>query len=174
VNSVNISVIFQKIPKSVKMAILIVVLSKLLIFSIGYAVTFVNNPQFILNTPQGTLPSSPINILMYQFAKPLAPQDSHHDLHIAQHWYDNDPTHDQYNFIVFFPLYPILIRLITFNFNYINLSALIVSNISSVIALIYLFKLTKIDFDDGIAQKAILFLSIFPTAYLSVIARDCS
>ncbi len=110
---------------------------------------------------------------MYQFAKPLAPQDSYHYLHIAQHWYDSNPANDQYNFIVFFPLYPILIRLITFNFNYINLSALIVSNISSVIALIYLFKLTKLDFDDGVAQKAILFLSIFPTAYfLSVIYTE--
>jgi hypothetical protein len=29
----------------------------------------------------------------------------------------------------------------------------------------YLYKLTKLDFDDGVAQKAILFLSIFPTAY---------
>ncbi len=147
------------------MAILIVVLSKLLIFSIGYAVTFMSNPQFILHTPQGTLPSTSLNILMYQFAKPLAPHDSYHYLYLAQHWYDSNPAHDQYNFIVFFPLYPILIRLITFNFNYVNLSALIVSNISSVIALIYLFKLTKLDFDDGVALKAILFLSIFPTAY---------
>ena len=147
------------------MAILIVVLSKLLIFSVGYAVTFANNPHFILNTPQGTLPSTPFNILMYQFAKPLAPQDSYHYLYLAQHGYDSNPAHDQYNFIVFFPLYPILVRLITFNFNYINLSALIVSNVSSVIALFYLFKLTKLDFNDGVAQKAILFLSIFPTAY---------
>ena len=147
------------------MAILIVVLSKLLIFSIGYAVTFVNNPQFILHTPQGTLPSTPFNILMYQFAKPLASQDSYHYIYLAQYWYDSNPEHDQYNFIVFFPLYPILVRLITFNFSYINLSALIVSNVSSAIALLYLFKLTKLDFNDGVAQKAILFLSIFPTAY---------
>jgi hypothetical protein len=147
------------------MAILIVVLAKLLIFSVGYAVTFVNNPHSILYTPQGTLPSTPFNILMYQFAKPLAAQDSYHYLYIAQHWYDSNPADDQYNFIVFFPLYPIIVRLITFNFSYINLSALIVSNVSSVIALFYLFKLTKLDFDDGVAQKAILFLSIFPTAY---------
>ena len=161
----NVSAIFQRIPKSVKMAILIVVLSKLLIFGVGYAVTFANNPTSIPYTPQGTLPSTPFNIVMYEFAKPLAAQDTYHYFYIAQHWYDSNPADDQYNFIVFFPLYPLLIKLITFNYNYVNLSALIVSNVSSVIALFYLFKLTKLDFDDGVAQKAVLFLSIFPTAY---------
>jgi hypothetical protein len=124
-----------------------------------------NNPHFILYTAQGTLTSTPLNIVMYEFAKPLAAQDSYHYLYIAQHWYDSNPIDDQYNFIVFFPLYPILIKLITFDFSYVNLSALIVSNVSSVIALFYLFKLAKLDFDDGVAQKAVLFLSIFPTAY---------
>jgi hypothetical protein len=102
---------------------------------------------------------------MYEFAKPLAAQDSYHYLYIAQHWYDSNPSDDQYNFIVFFPLYPILIKLITFDYSYVNLSALLISNVTSVIALFYLFKLTKLDFDDGVAQKAVLFLSIFPTAY---------
>lgn len=161
----NVSAIFQKIPKSAKMTILIVVLSKLLIFSVGYIVTFMSNPHFILYTAQGTLPSTPFNIVMYEFAKPLAAQDSYHYLYIAHHWYDSNPSDDQYNFIVFFPLYPILVKLITFDFSYVNLSALIVSNASSVIALFYLFKLAKLDFDDGVAQKVVLFLSIFPTAY---------
>jgi hypothetical protein len=163
--SVKVSAIFQKIPKSVKIAILIVILAKLLIFSIGYTVTYLNNPGFIYNTPQGTVPSTPLNILMYQFAKPLAAQDTYHYFYIAQHWYDSNPNDDQYNFIVFFPLYPILIRLITFDYNYVNLSALIVSNACSFIALFFLFKMTKLDYNDGVAQKAVLFLSIFPTAY---------
>jgi hypothetical protein len=102
---------------------------------------------------------------MYQFAKPLAAQDSYHYLYIAQHWYDGNPKDDQYNFIVFFPLYPVLINLLTFDYSYVNLSALIISNVSSIVALYFLFKLAKLDFDDGVAQKAVLFLSIFPTAY---------
>jgi hypothetical protein len=165
VKSLKVSALFERIPKSIKIVILIIILSKLLIFSIGYATTFNSNPQNILNTPQGTVPSTPLNILMYQFAKPLAPHDTYHYLYIAQHWYDGNPSDDQYNFIVFFPLYPVLVHLITFDFNYVNLSALIVSNVSSAIALFYLFKLAKLDFDDSGAQKAVLFLSIFPTAY---------
>jgi Gpi18-like mannosyltransferase len=66
-----------------------------------------------------------------------------------------------------FPLYPVLIRLIAIDLSYNSLSAaaLIISNICSLIALVYLYKLAKLDYSDGVAQKAVLFLSIFPTAY---------
>jgi hypothetical protein len=146
--------VFQRIPYPVRMAILIVVLAKLLIFSVGYAVTYVN---------EGPLP--PLTILQNQFVHPFAPQDSQHYIDIAREWYVSDPNLDHYNFIVFFPLYPILIRLITFDFSYAGVSALLISNVSSIIALFYLFKLAKLDFDSNVAVKAVLFLSIFPTAY---------
>jgi hypothetical protein len=61
----------------------------------------------------------------------------------------------------------LLIRLVAVDLSYSGLSAaaLIVSNVSSLIALAYLYKLAKLDFSDGVALKAVLFLSIFPTAY---------
>ena len=142
----------QSISKSVKIAVVIVLAAKLLVFALGYAAAY---------TDQG--PASPLFILMSQFAKPGAPQDSLHYIDIAKNWYVN--TGDAANFIVFFPLYPFLIRLATIDFNYINLSALVVSNVSSLIALVYLYKLAKLDFDEKVALKAVLFLSIFPTAY---------
>ena len=49
--------------------------------------------------------------------------------------------------------------------SYINLSALIVANVCSLIAFIYLYKLAKLEFGEGVAVKAVLFLSVFPTAY---------
>ncbi len=146
--------VIRMIPHSARICILIVVLAKLLIFLVGYAAAYVN---------QG--PASPLALVMNMFAKPLAPQDSLHYIDVAKNWYVGDPSLDASNFIVFFPLYPFLIRLVTVDFSYINLSALAVSNISSLIAVFYLYKLTKLDFNDGVAQKAILFLSIFPTAY---------
>ncbi|MCW4009328.1 MAG: glycosyltransferase family 39 protein [Candidatus Bathyarchaeota archaeon] len=150
--------IIQGIPQSVKVAILIVVLAKLLVFGLGYAA--------YLSSPEQPQPS-PLTVLTHQFARPLAPQDGPHYLDIAKNWYIGDPSLDASNFIVFFPLYPVLIRLITVDLSYMGLSAsaLIVSNVCSVIALIFLYKLTKLDFDDNVAVKAVLFLSIFPTAY---------
>jgi hypothetical protein len=138
------------------MALLVVLLSKGLVFSLGYVTYYFTGGHF-----------SPLTILMNMFSR----WDSPHYLFIAQHWYVN--SGDPANFIVFFPLYPVLIRLVTVDFAYINLSALLVSNISAFVAAFYLFKLAKVDFNDDVAKKAVLFLSIFPTAYfLSVIYTE--
>jgi hypothetical protein len=146
--NVNIKALIQKIPHSVKLAILIVILAKILVLAIGYVVTYLN-----------TGPAPPLTIVMNMFNRWDAP----HYVDIAKNWYVN--TGDPANFIVFFPLYPILIRLFTFDFNFINLSALIVSNVCSLIAFFYLYKLTKLEFNESVAVKAVLFLSIFPIAY---------
>jgi hypothetical protein len=146
--NVNIKALIQKIPHSVKLAILIVILAKILVLAIGYVVTYLN-----------TGPAPPLTIVMNMFNRWDAP----HYVDIAKNWYVN--TGDPANFIVFFPLYPILIRLFTFDFNFINLSALIVSNVCSLIAFFYLYKLTKLEFNESVAVKAVLFLSIFPISY---------
>jgi 4-amino-4-deoxy-L-arabinose transferase-like glycosyltransferase len=145
---VNFRALIPKIPHSVVLALLIIVISKILVLGIGYATTYIN---------QGDL--EPLTILSTQFNRWDAP----HYLDIARYWYVNEG--DPANFIVFFPLYPILIRLATIDFNTINLSALIVANVSSMFAFLYLYKLAKLEFGDGIAVKAVLFMSIFPTAY---------
>ena len=144
----NIKAQIQKIPHSVKLAVLIVILAKILVLTIGYVVTFLNSG-----------PASPLTIVMNMFNHWDAP----HYVAIAKNWYVN--TGDAANFIVFFPLYPILIRLFTVDFNYINLSALIVSNVCSLVAFFYLYKIAKLEFNDSVAVKAVLFLSVFPTAY---------
>ena len=143
---------YAKIPYSLKIAILIAIIAKLLVFSIGYASAYTT----ALANGDST---NPPQLLLNQFAK----WDGPHYMYIAQNGYttQGDPA----NFIVFFPLYPLLVRLITFDFAYVNLSGLVISNISSLIAVIYLFKLAKLDYNDSVAKKTILFLSVFSTAY---------
>jgi len=143
----NIKSLIRKIPQSVKLAIFVVILAKILVLAIGYFVTYLNGPV------------PPLTIFMNMFNHWDAP---HYEA-IAKNWYAN--TGDAANFIVFFPLYPILIRLLTIDFNYSSLSALIVSNVCSLIAFFYLYKLAKLEFNDSVAVKAVLFLSVFPTAY---------
>ena len=126
--------------------------AKLAVFSIGYASAYTT-------TLAGGGSTEPFQLVMNQFSK----WDSPHYLFIAQNGYVNEG--DPANFIVFFPLYPLLVRLITFDFAYINLSGLIISNLSSLVAVIYLFKLAKLDYSDSVAKKAVLYLSVFPTAY---------
>jgi hypothetical protein len=140
--------ILKKIPSSIKIVILIIVITKIFIFSLGFAVSYMN---------EGAAP--PLSIIMRQFSH----WDSPHYIDIATNGYVNEG--EQSLFIVFLPLYPVLVRLITFNFEYINLSALIVSNVGSIFAAVYLFKLSQLEFGDDVAKKAVLYLSIFPTAY---------
>jgi hypothetical protein len=146
--NLNFKTRLQKIPNSVKYAALIVVLAKILVLTIGYTVTYLNG---------GAAP--PLTIIMSMFNH----WDASHYVSIAENGYVN--TGDAANFIVFFPLYPALIRIFTFNFNYINLTALVISNASSLVAFGYLYKLAKLEFNESVALKTVLFLSVFPTAY---------
>jgi Gpi18-like mannosyltransferase len=138
----------KKFHSSLRTATIMAISFKILVFSLGFAAVYVLDG-----------PSSPLSMIINQFVRWDAP----HYFEIARNWYVN--TGDQANFIVFFPLYPLIIRILAFDSSYVNVSALIVSNVSSIIAFIYLFKLARLEFDKGIATKAVLFLSIFPTAY---------
>lgn len=140
---------YAKIPYSLKVAVAIALVAKLAVFVLGYASAAVSSGSS----------TQPIELLMGMFVR----WDSPHYMYIAQHGYTNQG--DEANFIVFFPLYPVLVRLITFDFSYVNLSGLIVSNVASIVAVVYLFKLAKLDYNDGVAKKAVLFLCVFPTAY---------
>jgi len=67
---------------------------------------------------------------------------------------------------VFFPLYPILTRLVgkVLLGNYL-LGGIIVSNVAYFLALIYLYKLSQLEFDSQVAARAVVYLSVFPTAF---------
>ena len=143
---------YDRIPYSFKVALLAVLIAKLAVFAVGYAsayTTAIANGDLI----------EPLQIIMNQFDH----WDSPHYMFIAENGYVNEG--DPANFIVFFPLYPALVRLITFDFAYVNLSGLIISNVSSIVAVVYLFKLAKREYGGSTAKKAVLYLSVFPTAY---------
>lgn len=132
----------RQLPKSAKTALLIFVAAKLLVFALGYTVTAVNGGS-----------------ALDMFSR----WDASNYASIAKFGYVN--SGEQAYYIVFFPLYPLLIRAFTWDFAYINLTELVVANICSFIAAFYLYKLAKLEFGDGAAVKAVLFLSVFPTAY---------
>jgi len=143
---------YTKIPYSLKIAVLVALVAKLAVFIVGYATAYLGAAAMGGST-------QPFGLFVGMFDKWDAP----HYIYLAQHWYTNQG--DAANLIVFFPFYPILIRLITFNFSYTSLSALIVANVASIAAVVYLFKLVKLDYSDSVAKKAVLFLVVFPTAY---------
>lgn len=89
--------------------------------------------------------------------------DGPHYIDIAQNWYQTmgDPA----NFIVFYPLYPILIKILNYITRDFSVSALIIPFVFSFSASIFLFELTLLDFNRKTALLSIWFLNIFPTSY---------
>ncbi len=69
------------------------------------------------------------------------------------------------NHAVFFPLYPILIRITSYfiPLNFPTVAAgLLVSNLSLLVALCYFYRLVKLDYNDKISKRALLYLLLFP------------
>jgi len=81
--------------------------------------------------------------------------DAPHYLYIAEHWYTN--VGDEANFIVFFPLYPLIIRNV--------FSGIFISSILFIAGCYLFYKLIQIDFSKKVAGAAIIIMAIFPTSY---------
>jgi hypothetical protein len=143
---------WTRVPYALKVALLVALVAKVAVFAVGYASAYATAYSHGGST-------EPFGLFMNMFAK----WDSPHYMFIAENGYVNEG--DPANFIVFSPLYPVLVRLVTFDFAYVNLSGLLVSNVFSVAAVVYLFRLAKLDYSDSVAKKAVLFLCVFPTAY---------
>ena len=85
--------------------------------------------------------------------------DGLHYLSIAKHNYSQFEE-------VFFPMFPIIIKLfsIVTEERYI-LSGILAANISFLLALIFLYKLLILDFPEKIVKKILIILLIFPTSF---------
>jgi hypothetical protein len=72
---------------------------------------------------------------------------------------------------VYFPLYPLLIRLLgkVLLDNYL-LAALAISSLAFIGVLYYLFKLSEMEFDRPTARRSVIYLAVFPTAFFFLAA----
>ena len=90
--------------------------------------------------------------------------DSQHYLNIAQNGYV--ATGDDRLLIVFFPLYPLLIRGVNFIIQNYLVSGLFVSNLCWVFAAYLLYELALMDTDKKGALRALKYLCILPASFL--------
>lgn len=67
--------------------------------------------------------------------------------------------------LVFYPLYPWLIRLVAYLTRDFLLSAFLISTVASLIAGLLLFRLIALDHSAKLAERTVWFLFIFPTSY---------
>jgi len=131
----------------------LLIITRLLIFIIGYISVLVfseTRPAFF------EIPN-----LFFKW-------DSNWYLQIAKEGYDNLTYIDnEYrSLVVFFPLYPMLIRIFSFGFFNPKIIGFIISNVALVFASVYLYKLTKLEFKDkSLAIKSVFFMLIFPVSF---------
>ena len=90
--------------------------------------------------------------------------DSQHYLNIAQNGYVS--TGDDRLLIVFFPLYPLLIRGVHFIIQNYLVSGLVVSNLCWVFAAYLLYELALLDTDKKGALRVLKYLCILPASFL--------
>lgn len=89
--------------------------------------------------------------------------DARHYMYLAQNWYTS--VGDPANFIVFFPLYPILLKAFFSLVGASVIGAITLSLIFFFAGCYYFYKLILIDFDKTVAKRAVISLAIFPTAF---------
>lgn len=66
----------------------------------------------------------------------------------------------------FFPLYPLLVRLVAeLTGGRFLLGAFVVSNVALVVALVLLYELTALEMSESLARKAVLYLCVFPSGF---------
>ena len=83
--------------------------------------------------------------------------DAEHYLTIARNGYSGfEPA--------FFPLYPLLIRIVGAVTGSHLIAGLIISNTAAFFALLYLYKLIEHQYNRHVAHRAVFYVSIFPTA----------
>jgi Gpi18-like mannosyltransferase len=87
--------------------------------------------------------------------------DGFHYLNLAKYWYGSPFTYLNY---AFFPVYPWIIRVFNILGNYIY-SGLLISHLSFIFALFFLWKLIRLDYSVKVANTTLVLLLIFPTSF---------
>ena len=90
--------------------------------------------------------------------------DAPHYLDLAQYGYE--ATGDRADWLVFYPLYPWLTRLVGAPFGDYLVGAFLVTTIASFLAVALLYRLVRLDHDAATANRTVWFFCIFPTAYI--------
>lgn len=89
--------------------------------------------------------------------------DSGFYLEIAKSGYFYDQAKELYN-TIFFPLYPLLIRLLGLVLNDLILTGVMLSFVFAFLACFFLYKIAKLDLDEEGAKRSIFYFLIFPSA----------
>lgn len=87
-------------------------------------------------------------------------------LSIAQYGYRAEPLDGPFANYAFFPLYPMLARGVGWVIGSAYVGGLVVSNVSLVVACVFLYRLVGLDHDEATARRAVKYLVLSPVAFI--------
>ena len=85
---------------------------------------------------------------------------------IAENWYSADVNDSGQSNIAFFPLYPLLMRIVGFLLGDYFIGGLVVSNLAFLAGTWLLYRLVAQEFNHQMGCRAVLFMFLFPTAFI--------
>jgi len=91
--------------------------------------------------------------------------DGRHYLDIAERWYQSAGSRDEVVRLVFLPLYPITVRIVSFVFGNYFFSAMLISNLAFAFAGTVFYKLARLDMEREEALRAVKYLAVLPSAF---------
>ena len=89
--------------------------------------------------------------------------DGLHYVYLANNWYTN--IGDAANFIVFFPLYPLILKIVAGVFGNTAISGIFLSTVLFLIATYFFYKVVKDVYGENAAVFSVIALGVFPTSY---------
>lgn len=110
--------------------------------------------------PDGNRPY-PISVPAQHLLGYWAKWDSVYYHQIIEHGYRID-------LLAFFPVFPGLVRILSFISNHPVLLAMIVVNLAALGTFLLLYKLARLDGDQQYANRAVMYLAIFPTSFFLI------
>lgn len=158
-----------------KEAIVPYLITRLTLLLVGLLATFYILPL------QSNLPILPSHAVQIHFPQALWLMwerfDSGFYLDLASNGYWSASTLHTASNWAFYPLYPLLMHVIGLlfggTFNSFRLAGLLISNISALAAVVYLYLLIHKDFNHRVASRTVFYLALFPMSfYLSAIYSE--
>jgi hypothetical protein len=154
--------------RSVRCALFVFTLTRLILFVIfvlGSQVHLLKAPL-----PLGQGQDVYIDLTKMSLARTLRPLAERGDggwyITIAKLGYEQMPFTVGYHRWVFFPLYPLLLRALSYLTGGYELTGMLLSSLFFFIALVFLYKLVReFGYDDETAERTIFYLAVFPTSY---------
>lgn len=91
--------------------------------------------------------------------------DSAHYINIAENGYSGAVENGEHIFLVFYPLYPWLLKTVSVLIGDIRMCGILISTVSYAVGCVFFYKITEKELNSDTAKNALVLLSIFPFAF---------